>query len=225
MSRFTSITSIVLGIILSLFVAYDAQAQWNVARFDANQNRTYSSFGLDPALVSAVGYGRVVSLFDHQWQVTGEVGVVAAKWDTRDFRTRLGTQTSLVRWGSFNVAGSATFITRGTTNAIYHGFNIGADMTGTFGWYRPRWFAGGEFGLDKAIITHVKHTDYYRRYFYPDAKDGWYLDAGGTYHYGVTSGLALGRTELVARAGFLRTERFKDQLPPMYASLGVGFGF
>jgi hypothetical protein len=123
------------------------------------------------------------------------------------------------------LTGSATFITRGTENSIYRGLNFGADFTSTAGVYRPRWFAAGEFGFDKAVITHITHSDWYRQHYYADAKDGWYLNAGGRYHYGVISGLALGKAELVGRFGFQRTEDFNTLLPPMYASLGMGFGF
>jgi hypothetical protein len=219
------ISSITLGVVLSALAARDATAQWNVARFDTERNRVYTTFGLDPALVTSVGYGRVVPLFNHDFQLTGDAGVVTARLDTRDFRARLGTQTSVVRWRSLHLAGSATFIVRGTENSIYKAFNFGADFTGTAGLYRRRWFMAGEFGKDKAIITHLTNSEWYRTHFYPDAKDGWYLDAGGTYHYGVVSGAALGRTEVVARAGWLRTERFDDMMPPMYASVGLGFGF
>jgi len=78
---------------------------------------------------------------------------------------------------------------------------------------------------DKAVITHLAHTDWYRTHFYPDAKDGWYLNAGGTFHYGVTGGVAIGRTEVAVRAGRLQTEDFNDLTPPMYAGVGVGFRF
>jgi hypothetical protein len=47
-------------------------------------------------------------------------------------------------------------------------------------------------------------------------KHGWYLDAGGTFHYGVSAGLTLGGAELAARFGFGRTEDFNDVAPPMY---------
>jgi hypothetical protein len=93
------------------------------------------------------------------------------------------------------------------------------------GVYRPGWFVAGEFGFDKAIITHITHSEWYRKYFYPEAKDGWYLDAGGTYHYGVSSGVSLGRMELLGRFGWQRTEEFEALQPPVYASVGVGFGF
>jgi hypothetical protein len=87
------------------------------------------------------------------------------------------------------------------------------------------WFAAGEVGFDKSIITHIKHSTWYREHYYPGAKDGWYMDAGGTYRFGLTSGMALGSAELSGRAGFLRTERLNDLTPPMYAVLGLGFRY
>jgi len=222
MSRKASIT---LAALLSAFVSHEVAGQWNVARFGAERNRVYSTFGLDPALVASVGYGRVASLVGHDFQFTAEVGLAAARLDARDFRVRLGTQTSIVRWGSLHLTGSATFITRGTDNSIYQALNFGADLTGTLGMYRRRWFAAGEFGFDKAIITHLTHSDWYRRYYYPDAKDGWYLTGGGVYHYGVAAGVALGRAEVSGRFGWRRTENWREVTPPIYGSVGVAFGF
>jgi hypothetical protein len=219
------ISNITLGILLSVLVAGDAAAQWNVARFGTEPNRLYTTFGLDPALVAALGYGRVVAVLGHDLQVVSDAGVAAAHLDTRDFRVRLGVQTSLAQWRSLHLAGSATAITRGTENSIYRGYNLGADVTAALGVYRRGWFAAGEFGKDKAILTHLTHSDWYRTHYYADAKDGWYLDPGGTYHYGLTGGLSLGRTEVVGRFGWRRTERFNELQPPVYASVGLGYGF
>lgn len=222
MNRFSHV---IVMVILSAFAAGDATAQWNVARFEPGAQRVYTTLGLDPAVVTSIGYGGVASLRGHAFQLGGEVGVAAAHMDARDFRVRLGAQTSVARWRSLHLAGSITAIARGTENSIYRGFNFGADVTGTLGVYRSRWFAAAEAGKDKAIITHITHTDWYRTYFYPDAKDGWYLDAGGTFHYGLTSGITLGRVEVVGRFGWLKTEDFNDIMPPMYASVGVGLAF
>ena len=223
MSRISSITPGVL--LLSAFLAVDAAAQANVARFSTDRNRVFASFGLDPALVVSLGYGHVLPVASHNFELVGDVGVVAARLDPHDFRVRLGTQTSLVRWRSLNLTGSATFITRGTENTIYRGLNFGSDFTGTLGAYGHRGFAAAEFGFDKAIITHVTNSAWYRTNFYPDAKDGWYLTGGGTYHSGLAAGLALGRAEVVGRAGLRRSENFKEVMPPMYGSIGLGFGF
>jgi hypothetical protein len=215
----------VLGISFTALLAPSALAQWNVARFDSDPNRIYATFGLDPAFFPTVGYGRVASLFGHRLQLAGDVGIVAAEMDTRDFRARLHVLTSIVRWRSLHLTGSTALIARGTDNSIYCGYNFGTDLTGALGVYRSGWFFAAEFGLDKAVITHVTHSDWYRTYFYPEAKDGWYRDPGGTFHYGLSAGFTVGRAELLARYGMLRTEEFNELTPPMYASIGLGLAF
>ena len=134
-------------------------------------------------------------------------------------------RTSLLEWRSMNLTGSATAIVRGTDNSIYRGVNFGADVSGSLGVYRPRWFVAGDGGIDKSIITHVKMSDWYRTQFYADAKDGWYLDAGGTYHYGLSGGATIHGAELMMRLGMLKTERYNQVMPPLYLSVGVGHGF
>ncbi len=218
-------TGIILGVLLMALVARDAAAQWNVARFTAGRNVVYATAGLDPALVTAVGYARVIRVVGHDFQFNLEGGLAAARMDIRDYRARAGVQTSLLRWRSINLNGSATFNARGTENVIYRAFDYGADGTAALGVYRQHWFAAAEFGKDKAVITHVTHSDWYRTHYYPDAKDGWYLDAGGTFHYGLRGGVAMGPAELTLRAGWLRTEKWDDLLPPMYASMGLGVRF
>jgi hypothetical protein len=222
-NRLTNLAAILA---ISAIAATEAGAQWNVARFDdqQRQQRAYTTFGLDPAFVSSVGFAQVVRPFDHAVQLTGEAGVAAAKMDARDWRVRLGGQSSLARWRSVHLTGSAAFVARGTENSIYRGVNFGADVGGTLGVYRPRWFVAGEAGKDKAIVTHIAHTTWYRNYFYPDAKDGWYVDAGGTVRYGAQAGVSLGRAELVARIGRQRTEHWGKTAAPIYGSVGVGFG-
>lgn len=218
-------TSFATVLVLAALAAGDATAQWNVARFDAQRSRAYTTFGLDPAMITTVGYGRVVGVGGHDVQLTGDAGVAGGRLELRDFRVRLGAQTSLLRWRELQLTGSATFITRGTENSIYRGVNFGADFTGSAGLYRDRWFAAAEGGFDKAIITHIAHTDYYRDNYYADARDGWYLDAGGIWHYGLAAGVALGRAELAGRFGWRKSQDYQDVNPPVYASLGIGFGF
>ena len=206
-------------------VSRDVAAQWNVAQFGTDRNQVYSTFGIDPAVIASVGYGRIVPMLGRQWQLGIEGGVVAPDYDTRDFRARAQVRTSIARWRSLHLVGSMAFITRGTENSIYRAVNFGADFTGALGVYRPRWFFAGEFGFDKAVITHITHSDWYRTHFYAEAKDGWYLNAGGTFHYGAATGLSLGRMELAVRAGRLQPEDFNEIGAGGYASAGIGFKF
>src|SRR5689334_15395765 len=122
------IAPLTLGIALTMLGASNARGQWNLARFGTERNRVYATFGVDPAFVTSVGYARTFPVLTHEFQINGEVGMASNRADTRDFRARIGTQTSLVSWKSLHVSGSATFVSRGTDNAIYRGFNFGADL-------------------------------------------------------------------------------------------------
>jgi hypothetical protein len=218
-----------LGILLCVaglvLLGRGAAGQWNVARFDTSRNRIYATAGLDPAIVTAVGVGRTVPLLGREVQVVAEFGVVASELDIKDYRARLGVQTAVIGWRSLRLTGSATFIARGTENTIYSAVGFGSDFTGTLGLYRRGWFAAGEFGFDKEIITHVTNSDWYRRWFYQDARDGWYIPTGGNFHSGLVTGVAIRGVEFAARAGLRWSEGGDAVLPPFYGSVGIGVGF
>ena len=210
---------------LALAAARPAAAQWNVARYAPGQDRLYSTVGVDPAVVGAVGYGRTVRILGRPLQASLDAGIAGGDLDLRDFRARLGANVLLLDLAGMQLTGRAAFVTRGTSNTIYHALDMGADVGGTLGVYRRGWFAGGEVGFDKAIITHLTHSDWYRTNIYPEAKDGWYLTTGGTWQFGGTAGLTLGRSELVVRAGTARTQGGEKLAVPFYANLGVGVSF
>ena len=112
MNRIRSIAGIAAIALVSAIAASEAHAQWNVARFGEQQreSRAYTTFGLDPAFVSSVGFAQVIRPFDHAVQLTAEAGVAAAKMDARDWRVRMGGQSSLARWRSVHLTGSAAFV-------------------------------------------------------------------------------------------------------------------
>ncbi len=216
---------VALAVLFSALAAQGAAAQWNNARLGNGRNRIYMTVGLDPALISTIGYARVVPVLGHDFQLATDVGLVTARLDTHDFRARVEVQSPVVRWQSVQLSGAAAFITRGTQNVVYRGLDFGADLTGTLGVYRRGWFAAAQFGKDKDIISHITNSQWYRDNAYEGAKDGWYLDCGGTFHYGLTAGVTVGRTELVGRAGFRQTEDWNPITPPFYGSLGIGVPF
>jgi hypothetical protein len=148
---------------------------------------------------------------------------VVARPDARDMRGRVSVRTSVFRVGPLRLTGDGEAIARTTSNSIYRAVGFGAASNWTLGVYRLRWFVAAEAGYDKTVATRITHTDWYRSYFDPSAKDGWYGDTGGTLHSGVTTGLTFGPLELMMRSGVVRTERFNETLPPLYASVGVGY--
>jgi hypothetical protein len=217
MKGWLALTVVALG-------ASTANAQWNVARFDSTTMWTYASFGLDPAFVATAGVAGVIP-GRSKVQVGAEFGSVVAAFDLRDWRARAAARTTTAHWGSVRITAEEAVIARGTSNSIYSALNLGASATVTAGVYRQRWFAATEGGFDKAVVTRITNSEWYRTYYYADAKDGWYRAPGGTFHAGLTGGVTFGSIELAARAGTLRTERLNAMIPPIYVSLGAGVGW
>jgi hypothetical protein len=210
--------------VLVVSIASSASAQWNVARFDSTKVWTYATFGLDPAFVATVGVSGVIG-GRARVQLGAEFGSVVAAFDMRDWRARAIGRTTVAHLGWFRVTGEEAVIARGTSNSIYSAVNVGASTAFTAGAYQRRWFFAAEAGFDKAIATRVTNSEWYREWYYADAKNGWYVSPGGTFHAGLIGGVNIGRLELVARAGQLRTEQLNAMNPPMYGTLGVGLGW
>jgi hypothetical protein len=113
----------------------------------------------------------------------------------------------------------------GTANSIHRATAVKSDLVLLAGHYARSWFVAAEAGYDRAWLTHVKNTDWYRTYFYADARDGWYGGTEGTLRAGLRGGLRFGRIEVVARAGVNRTETLRELDVPFYATLGAGCRF
>jgi hypothetical protein len=216
-----------VALLVAGLAARDAAAQWNAERFEGGpaRNHLYTTVEIEPTVIRSVGYGRVVSLFGEEWQLGAEFGVVGADLDPRDVRARLHTRTTLVGWRSFRVVGGMGFVTRATENSMTRAVTFGADFGVAPGVYRDRWFLAGEFGLDKAVITHTAYSDRYREEIDPDAKNGWLLHLDGIVRYGVAAGVAIGPAELALRAGWRETEDFNPVTQRTYAGVGLGFRF
>jgi hypothetical protein len=160
--------------------ARPTSAQWNVARFGTtNPNQMYVTFGVDPAVVTSVGYARDVRIAGLPWQLGVEAGAVAADFDVQDFRARLVARSALLRWRSVRVIGSAAFITRGTENTIYRALNFGGDFTGTLGCTSS---AGSCGELATTKRTPISRTAIGTASTTILTQRCWYLNTDGTFH-------------------------------------------
>ena len=168
-------------ILLLCTTTTQARAQWNLARLNPGESRVQLTMGIDPAVIPSIGYSRASSLFGATAQVSLEGGVVAGKADLGDYRVRMTGQVQLAQYRALRLAVRGAAITRGTSNDVFRAVNFGADVGAIGGLYRRRWFVAAEMGFDKAILTHLTHTRLYRDRYYAEAKDGWYIDNGGTW--------------------------------------------
>lgn len=144
-----------------------------------------------------------------------------------DFKVKLGAQIRLAAFNYFQFSARVQGVSRRYHNQSVTLFSFGSDFAGTLGYYRKHCFLGIESGFDKAIVTHFKHSEWYKRNIYDNVQDGWYEPAtGGNFYYGLQGGYSIKKTDITLKAGKLLQQDFQSQpLLPFYGQLGVNFRF
>jgi hypothetical protein len=141
-----------------------------------------------------------------------------------DFKTKAGAQIRLYTINHIHLSTNINAVFRKFENPLVGFANFGSDISAIAGYYKPKYFVASEFGFDKAIVTHFKHSSAYKN-IYPGAQDGWYEPAsGGNFYYGIQTGRSFKRSEINLRLGKVLTQDFKTTpLIPYYAQLGYNF--
>lgn len=140
-----------------------------------------------------------------------------------DFKVRLGCQVEVVAFGGVAATVRIASVFRRYENTLVRIASFGSDFALVLGFYRPAWYVAGEGGFDKAITSHLKHSDAMKDIF-PGVRDGWYVPTGGNFYYGVTGGVTLlGTLDLSARIGATTAQpRDEGALVPLYVQVGFG---
>ncbi len=192
---------------------------------DGQRNVMQLNFGYDFGVTTQLGYGRVVTLI-RPTLLELDYSSPMGNTPTDDFKVRLGGQMELVEVGGFSATVKISSVFRRYQTELVSIASFGSDFAAVAGYYESSWFAAGEFGFDKAITSHLQHSDIMRAY-YPALQDGWYIPTGGHYYYGVQGGKTLGETlDLSLRMGATSSQDH-DENPvlPFYLQLGLGARF
>ncbi|MEJ0031938.1 MAG: hypothetical protein WDO15_16855 [Bacteroidota bacterium] len=192
---------------------------------DNEKHFVSATTGLDYGLIFGAGYGQRLNT-KIPLIISGDYSQPAGKVVFDDLKTRVGAQAMLLKLNNFRFTAKIYGVFRLFNNEVVRLSNFGTDMSGVIGYYRPRWFVATEIGFDKAIATHVRHTQAYKNDF-PGAVGGWYQPAtGGNFNYGLLGGLSLGRADLSLAVGRVVTQDFKSTpFIPFYVKIGVAFKF
>ncbi|HMF44993.1 MAG TPA: hypothetical protein VKQ32_30190, partial [Polyangia bacterium] len=209
-----------------LALAGSARAQ-SFSRLEAGQQTVTAETGLQSGIVTSLGYAAGLRLhaIDRTLMPFAQATMLVARPDLHDYAFRGGAQISVLSVGWFDLSTQLAFDVAETENSIYRGTALRTDLVLLAGHYGRRWFAVAEAGYDRAWLTYIKNSDWYRTYFYSDAKDGWYSGTAGMLHAGAKGGVTLGRVEVVLRAGITKTEDLNNLDLPFYATLGANYRF
>jgi hypothetical protein len=143
-----------------------------------------------------------------------------------DFKTKIGGQIRLYQINNFHFSAKVQGVFRRFENDYVRMLNFGSDMSAIIGYYKQTWFAAGEFGFDKAIVTNFKHSDLFREDF-PGVKDGWYEPStGGHFYYGLQTGVSFQKSDVTVKVGKVIEQDFQtNPAVPYFVQVGYNRRF
>jgi len=192
-----------------------------------NKHLIHVNAGAEYGATAGLGYHHLIPIKKFPLWIGGELSLPAGNELTDDIKVRLGAQIKIAAFSHFQFSARIQGIALRYQNQSVTLFNFGSDFAGTMGYYKKHWFLGTEVGFDKAIVTHFKHSDWYKEYIYDNVQDGWYEPAtAGNFYYGLQGGYSMKKIDFTLKAGKLLQQDFKSQpLLPFYGQLGVNFRF
>lgn len=203
---------------------YSQQINWRALNVD-QCNIVQVNLGYDFGMAAQIGFSRTLA-FPKPLLVGIEYSFPMGSDLTDDFKVRLGAQMEVVNIGGFSAAVKVSSLFRRYHTDLVRILNFGSDFAAVVGYYHPAWYVAGEFGFDKAITSHIKHSELMRAFF-PGARDGWYVSTGGHYYYGLQAGTTIGESfDISLRAGATKAQMHDENaILPFYAQLGAGMRF
>lgn len=225
MKKRAVVTIAVMTVVIAAVQFSSAQTvNWRAMHVDQH-NVVQFNFGYESAMTAQVGYGRTFTLLRPALFVL-DYSVPMGDELLDDFRVRLGAQFEVVEIGGFSATLRILGSLRRYENPLVRIVSFGSDFAAVVGYYDAAWYAAGEFGFDKAVTSHLKHSDLMKTAF-PEIKEGWYIPTGGHYYYGIQGGKTIGESlDLSLRLGATNAQDDdEDAAMIYYAQLGLGVRF
>jgi hypothetical protein len=219
--------NIIAAMIIMMAVSeagYSQNINWRSLRED-QRNVIQFSFGYDFGVTAQLGYSRsfamikpVILGLDYSFPMGSDL--------VDDFKVRFGGQIEIVEIDGFSATIKISSNFRRYQTELVRIASFGSDLGVLAGYYKPTWSIGGEFGFDKSITSHLRHSDIMRAIF-PAIRDGWYVPLGGHYYYGLQACKTIGESfDLSLRLGATEAQGSDENaVLPLYLQLGLGMRF
>jgi hypothetical protein len=218
--------SIALLTIALFFGSVNAQTiNWAGMR-EENKHIVYANLGWDYGVTYGLGYGYRFKTFIFPSIANIEYSAPSGDKKIDDFKTKLGILIRLVEFNNFQFSAKIQGLFRRYDCDMVRIVNFGSDMSVMAGYYRKLWFVAAEGGFDKAIVTHLRHSQKAKDR-YPDVVGGWYQPAtGGNFYYGLQTGFSFWKNDIYLKAGKVINQNLETTpMIPYYASVGYNFRF
>ncbi len=197
---------------------------WNSDNSD-KRNAVSLQLGYDYALTLGAGYTRTLDFFKPM--LLGiEYSIPMGDNLFDDHKIKIGGEIELLNKKNLYVSAKAKGIIRRYQSDNVNILNFGSDLGLTAGIYKTKWYLAGELGFDKAISSHLKHTELFKE-IYPQVEDGWFLSTGGQFYYDLNAGYSIHNlVDLNLKVGMTNAQwHDTNALLPYYVQIGINRAF
>ncbi len=217
----------ILMLMLISVVPLSAQVDM-LAKIDGKRNLLYTTHGFDNSIITSyIGYGQGFQLnsLDRLLVVRSDLSLPMFEIDLNDYLFRAGCRVSVYDAQGFTIPAELNLTLKGTQNGTFGGKSFGTELGVTPGFTANKWLIATELFWIQQWLTHIKHSDYYKKYFY-DAKDGWLKTSASHFRFGIRACRSFqNKYELMFRGGYQQRGKLDDKLPPLYAIFSIGMTF
>lgn len=182
----------IVAILITVLFCQAINAQ-NIFNMEKKNKAIYSRFGIEPTYVFAIGYMQAFDLKSINRKVLtyGDLSSPTKMFGIKNYEAKAGGVIEAISWKGIGVTYNLNFSTGHvqTKNFGSQKFSFGNKLS--CGYYKDKWYLAFIGQYEKIIANNLTHTQYYRDYVFPEAKDGWYKGAGGNIQFGLETGFTL----------------------------------
>lgn len=147
---------------------------------------------------------------------------------TSNLKSQIGLQTWQGSFGKFNCKTNMGFIfTRSYNKAgLYN--SIGFNFQNNFGLSINRINLGIDIQYNPYILTLIKHSDFYRKYYFENVKDGWYRNLSNNIRIGSYISVLTDKRRLIElslRLGYQTSGKLDLLIPSIYGIISINKKF
>lgn len=189
------------------------------------KNSIQASFSVDLAALINIEYGRVISIKNNPFILSANVGLPFGEIISDDYKIVMNISGNISKRKNWTLPAHIGLFNNRTKNSMNSVASSGFRLSITPGYYKKSWFVASEIAYEKFLLTHIENSEFYKKVYYAEAKDGWYKNSGGNIHFGIITGKTINKGELNLKFGLQTTENLNQVLVPYYVQIGYKHWF
>ncbi len=181
-----------LAVILTLMCIHFSYSQ-NILNIEERNKTVYSKFGIEPTYVLAVGYMHSFSLekINRKFVLFGEMSSPTKLFGVKNYEAKLGGMINLIEHKGFGINYHLNFSTGHVETKNFDSQKMAFANKLFLGYFKRKWYITITGEYEKIYANKIVHSEYYRDFIFPEAKDGWYNGAGGNFQFGIETGITI----------------------------------